>query len=56
MLRLLVRLRQSRKLEGFKALHMRSIIWSSVSPVILRISSKELRSAQAAQMTQSGLF
>ena len=49
------RLRHSRKLEGLRDFLMWVITLLSVSPVTLRISSKVIRSAHAAQIIQSGL-
>ena len=49
------RLRQSRKLEGLRDFLIWAITLLSVKPVTFRISSKVIRSAQAAQMIQSGL-
>ena len=49
------RLRQRRKLEGFRDFLMWAITLLSLSPVTLRISSKVIRSAQAAQIIQSEL-
>ena len=49
------RLRQRRKLEGLRDFLMWAITWLSVRPVTFRISSKVIRSAQAAQIIQSGL-
>ena len=49
------RLRQRRKLEGFRDFLMWAITLLSVRPVTLRISSKVIRSAQAAQIIQSEL-
>ena len=49
------RLRQRRKLEGFRDFLIWAITLLSVRPVTLRISSKVIRSAQAAQIIQSGL-
>ena len=50
------RLRQRRKLEGLRDFLIWSITLLSVSPVTLRISSKVIRSAQAAQIIQSELY
>ena len=50
------RLRHSRKLEGLRDFLIWAITLLSDSPVTLRISSKVMRSAQAAQIIQSGLF
>ena len=49
------RLRQRRKLEGFRDFLIWAITLLSVRPVTLRISSKVIRSAQAAQIIQSEL-
>lgn len=49
------RLRQRRKLDGFRDFLMWAITLLSFSPVTLRISSKVIRSAQAAQIIQSEL-
>ena len=49
------RLRQRRKLDGFSDFLMWAITLLSFSPVTLRISSKVIRSAQAAQIIQSEL-
>ena len=49
------RFRHSRKLEGLSDFLMWAITWLSESPVTFRISSKVIRSAQAAQIIQSGL-
>lgn len=50
------RLRHNRKLEGLSDFLIWAITLLSESPVTLRISSKVMRSAQAAQIIQSGLF
>ena len=46
---------QRRKLPGLRDFLIRSMTWFSVRPVIFLISSKVIRSAQAAQIIQSEL-
>ena len=46
-------MRHRRKLEGLRDFLMWAITLLSVSPVTFRISSKVIRSAQAAQIIQS---
>ena len=48
-------MRHNLKLDGLRDFLMWAITLLSVRPVTLRISSKVIRSAQAAQMIQSGL-